>query len=139
MKTESQLIEILKLHKLRVTPVRKEVLSLFLNQEMAISHGDIERSIDEIDRITLYRTLKSFEEKGIIHKAVDGTDVAKYALCEAHCNDAHHNDNHVHFHCEKCGNTFCIEDVEIPDIRDVDGFIVKSTHMVLSGMCKKCN
>ena len=139
MASDKKLIGILKSHNLRITPVRKEVLSLFVENEVAISHQDIEKSILDIDRITLYRTLKSFEEKGVIHKAVDGTDTAKYALCEAKCNEGSHYDDHVHFHCENCGNTFCVEDVEVPQMQSPEGYIIRSTHVILNGKCKKCN
>ncbi len=139
MVTEKKLIDILKSHKLRITPVRKEVLSLFIENDVAISHQDIEKSILDIDRITLYRTLKSFEEKGVIHKAVDGTDTSKYALCEAKCDEGHHHDDHVHFHCEDCGNTFCVDDIEVPRMESPQGYSIRSTHVILSGKCKKCH
>ncbi|MFZ1456094.1 MAG: transcriptional repressor, partial [Saprospiraceae bacterium] len=77
--------KILKKHHLRHTPFRAEVLQIFANAGKALSSHDIESQLSDADRITLYRTLKSFEEKGIIHKAIDGTITQKYAICEAHC------------------------------------------------------
>ncbi len=129
---------ILKNHNLRVTPFRTEVLSLFANAGKALSSQELEARLYDADRITLYRTIKSFEEKGIIHKAIDGTLTQKYALCEAECNEHHHHDEHVHFHCDKCENTFCLDHIYVPHVQLPSGFTVKKTNMVVSGVCEKC-
>jgi Fur family ferric uptake transcriptional regulator len=129
---------ILNKHKLRVTPFRTLVLSIFSTAGKALSSHDLELKIAEADRITLYRTLKSFEEKGIIHKAIDGTIIQKYALCDADCNEKHHHDEHVHFHCDKCENTFCLDHVYVPSVRLPSGFSTRQINMVVNGVCKKC-
>ncbi|MBK9565749.1 MAG: transcriptional repressor [Saprospiraceae bacterium] len=118
---------------------RSEVLQIFANAGKALSSHDVEKQLSDADRITLYRTLKSFEEKGIIHKAIDGTITQKYALCDAHCDEDHHHDEHVHFHCEKCENTFCIDQVVVPQIDLPSGFKVKQTNMVARRVCKDCD
>lgn len=130
--------DILKKHKLRVTTMRQNVINIFLKAGNALSSADVESQLIDSDRITLYRTLKSFEERGIIHKAIDGTIVQKYALCEAQCDHVHHNDHHVHFRCEACENTFCVEGVSIPQVNLPEGFVVKQKDMVISGICQKC-
>jgi Fur family ferric uptake transcriptional regulator len=131
-------VEILKNHKLRITPFRVEVLDIFAKAEFALTMGDIENKLVGFDKVTLYRTLKSFEEKGVIHKALDGTNHPKFAICEAHCQEHHHYDEHVHFHCLKCENTFCVESVFIPEVTMPDGFKVKQTDIIVSGVCEKC-
>lgn len=131
--------KILRDHKLRITDMRKDILKIFLGKEEAISHQDIEALIEGGDRITIYRTLKSFQEKGLIHQALDHTGVAKYALCAEHCDEHYHHDEHVHFHCETCGNTFCVDDVEVPEIPMPSGYKVTSSSMVLNGTCERCN
>lgn len=131
--------KILKKHNLRITQFRMDVINIFNKAGHALSSNDIELKLKDADRITLYRTLKSFEEKGIIHKAVDGTITQKYAICESNCDENHHHDQHVHFHCEKCQNTFCMENVFVPDILLPNGFKVSSTNMVVNGTCEKCN
>ena len=62
---------LLKNFKLRSTPNRQEILELFLQRNYALSHGDIEKEIDsQLDRVTLYRTLKTFLDRGLIHKSL---------------------------------------------------------------------
>jgi len=130
---------ILKKHRLRVTQFRTEVLDLFSSAGRALSSGDLEARLQDADRITLYRTLKSFEDKGIIHKAIDGTQTPKFALCESECSEHHHRDEHVHFHCHQCENTFCLDHVFIPEIPVPKNFKAEEMNMIVSGICDKCN
>lgn len=135
----SKAVEILKNHKLRVTDNRLGLVQLFLNTDVALSSSDIERSLPKIDRVTLYRTIKSFQEKGVIHKAIDGTDTARYAMCVDNCAEHDHKDDHVHFRCNKCNNTFCLDHTTTPEITIPQGFTVTSSNLVITGICDKCN
>ncbi len=130
--------DILKKHGLRITDFRQDVVQLFLDTRHALSNQDIEQSLGNPDRITLYRTLKNFEEKGIIHRAVDGTTTSKYALCESDCTEHKHLDEHVHFYCEQCKNTFCVDEVEVPNVQLPEGYVVINASMIMQGICKSC-
>lgn len=134
----NQAIDLLKHHRLKKTPVRLQVLEEFLKADRALSKSDIERAFDKLDRITLYRTLKSFEEKGLIHKAVDGSDKVKFALCHNGCTAHEHLDSHAHFHCNDCGRTFCMDDISAPEVKAPRGFTLGKTHLVLAGKCDTC-
>ena len=60
--------DILRRNHLSITESRKKILSLFLATPDALTHGDIERKAGEkFDRVTVYRTLQTFVEKGIVH------------------------------------------------------------------------
>jgi Fur family ferric uptake transcriptional regulator len=132
-------LDLLKKNKLRATPVRKELLELFLNARNALSNQDIEEQMADVDRVTLYRTLKAFQEKGIIHRAFDGTDITRYASCSEHC-DAHaHHDEHLHFHCSQCDHTFCVDEIAVPKLEMPKGFKAHKTNIVVEGVCEKCS
>lgn len=131
--------QLLKSHSLRITPFRQQVLQLFVDHNFAISSKKIQDELVDADRITVYRTLKSFVDKGLVHEAFDGTDTPKYALCEELCDEYSHHDQHVHFHCNNCDETYCVEEVEVPYITTPKGFEVKSTNIVLNGKCSNCN
>ncbi|MEM9327924.1 MAG: transcriptional repressor, partial [Bacteroidota bacterium] len=61
--------EILKSHKLRVTDCRMEVLAFFHLETKTLSQSDLEHQFAKrYDPVTLYRTLNSFFEAGLIHK-----------------------------------------------------------------------
>ncbi len=60
--------ELLDKHHLKKTAPRLKVLSLLSKKEVATSQPDLESVLNDVDRVTLYRILIAFEEKGIIHK-----------------------------------------------------------------------
>jgi Fur family ferric uptake transcriptional regulator len=130
---------ILKEAGLRKTKVRIKVLERLVGNDHAMSHSEIEAGLDGVDRVTLYRTLKSFDGKGIIHKVIDGSGSDRFALCEHHCNEEHHHDDHIHFNCKTCGNTFCIDEVSVPYIKLPKQYKVHDTHILISGVCNGCN
>lgn len=124
---------------LRKTKVRMKVLEQFVNNSHAMSHGEIEAGLEGVDRVTLYRTLKSFDSKGVIHKVIDGSGSDRFALCEHHCNEGHHHDDHIHFNCLTCGNTFCVEEAVVPKIDLPSQYKIHDTHILVSGVCNGCN
>jgi Fur family ferric uptake transcriptional regulator len=130
---------LLKDFRLRTTQTRQEILHLFLKRDYALSHGDIEKEIDSsLDRVTVYRTLKTFLDKGLIHKVLDDEGSLKYALCNEACSVAGHHHNHVHFKCTKCGQTNCLTNVEIPVVRLPKGYKPKEINLLIQGVCEAC-
>jgi Fur family transcriptional regulator, ferric uptake regulator len=129
---------LLKEFKLRSTPNRQEILHLFLQKNYALSHGDIEKEIDSsLDRVTLYRTLKTFLDKGLIHKVLDDEGSLKYALCNEACSTAEHHHEHVHFKCAQCGQTYCL-DVEVPSVKLPKGYRPSAVNLLIQGVCERC-
>jgi Fur family transcriptional regulator, ferric uptake regulator len=131
--------DILKRNQLSVTSSRKKILELFLANPGALSHGDIEKKAGEkFDRVTVYRTLQVFLEKGVIHSIPTADNSTRYGLCKNDCTGGHHRDNHVHFICNDCGNTICLENVAIPAVKLPNGFTPTQVEVVVSGVCKSC-
>ncbi len=131
--------EILKNSNVKPTAMRLLVLQFLLNKKVAVSLTNIEDYFDDSERTTLYRTVKTFEEKGIVHKIDDGTGVTKYALCEENCNCEIETDLHLHFHCTKCNETVCMTDYKIPSISLPKNYIAENVNLVVKGTCEKCN
>lgn len=130
---------LLREKNLRVTPFRLNVLEIFQNHPNAISIEQIEEDLDEFDRITLYRTIKSFIEKGLIHEIVMPGDNKKMALCKDNCGDEHHGHNHQHLHfkCDECDEVFCLELDQLPKI-SYPKFKIKQLEIQGSGICVNC-
>ena len=122
--------------QIRKTPFRQEVLKLFKASKNAISLKEIERNLTSFDRITLYRTLKLFIEKGLIHEVLHSSG-KRYALCKEQCDEHQHQHNHLHFHCSSCKESFCLE-TYIEDL-NLPGYIIQQTDLSVHGICKKCN
>lgn len=128
----------LKKHGLRVTPARKAVFEVFASTSTALSHADIECAMGEMDRVTLYRTLASLEENGIIHPVWDDDSVKKYALCQASCDAHEHRDEHVHFKCKVCNEVRCLSEVNPPHLAVPAGFVTERVEVLLVGTCPGC-
>ena len=129
---------LLKSKNLRKTPLRLQVLEQFLKKtHSAIQINKLEDELGEVDRITLYRTLKTFEKEGIIHKVIDASQQNKYALCLDNCS-THTQADHAHFLCESCGETTCLEDSIIKDLTLPNHYKINKVQIALSGTCANC-
>ncbi len=134
-----QSTDILKNYGLSITESRKQILELFLASKGALAHADIEKnSSATFDRVTIYRTLQTFVEKGIVHTIPTVDNSVLYALCKDDCKAGHHHDNHVHFICDTCSTTYCLDNVSIPQVTLPEGFVIKQADVVVSGICKNC-
>lgn len=92
----------------------------------------------ELDLATLYRTLKSFEEKGLIrHVAID----QRFASYEWVEEEGHH---HHHLVCKTCGLIEEIPDCELEGLerqvlKDSSQFLTIDSHSLeFFGTCKSC-
>lgn len=132
--------QILSKKSLRRTQTRTDILSIFLKKDVALSEPELEKAIQgSCDRVTIYRTLSTFLEKGILHKVLDDTGAMRYALCAADCHDEHnHQHDHVHFKCDECGKTICVDEVRIPSVNLPEGYQLSGVNMLLQGTCPEC-
>ena len=124
---------------IRITAMRLLIYKFLTDKQIAVTLSDIETAFEKADRTTLYRTIKTFEEKGIVHQIDDGTGVTKYALCEESCKCEIETDLHLHFHCNNCIETICLTDHKIPQIKVPEGFVSENINLVVKGICDKCS
>lgn len=138
-----EILEILKNHSLSITPARTETLELFMKESKALSHAELEKELGlQFDRTTIYRTLNSFLVKGIIHKVPDNLGVNKFALHQhSHTctSQTGHTHQHIHFKCEQCHSTVCIDEIKLPDFQAPNGFLFNEVSVLVQGICEKCN
>jgi Fur family transcriptional regulator, ferric uptake regulator len=132
--------KLLKGAGLRKTSARLMILEFLERSAGAQALGDLERELGELaDRATLYRTLKSFEDSGLVHRVVDPAGVLRFALCGHQCSEGDsHRHGHVHFSCDTCGQLTCLEQIVLPDLSLPTGFQVKDVQLVYSGVCSVC-
>jgi Fur family transcriptional regulator, ferric uptake regulator len=139
LQLDNKVNTVLKSNKLSVTGSRRKILQLFLEQPGALAHGDIEKKAGEkFDRVTIYRTLQTFVDKGIIHTIPTADNSIRYALCKDECSEGLHHDHHIHFVCTSCQNTYCLDDVVTPEIKLPKGYMANQVEVVVEGICKKC-
>lgn len=136
MTTFEQLLESKQLKK---TIPRLKVLETISATEFASSQPFLEKTIGKvIDRVTLYRILKSFENNGIIHKIIDDSGTANYAMCKTGCDKTQHNHNHIHFICTICNKVYCLPNKPITEYNFSDEFEIESIEVLTRGKCKNC-
>ncbi len=117
--------------------MRQLVYEVLDHQKKALSLYEIEQQFDDVDRSTIFRTLKTFQDNHLIHSIDDGTGAVKYALCDDDCT-CEPEDLHIHFLCTKCGQTHCMKDMPVPQTDLPEGFSFESANFVLKGTCPNC-
>jgi len=130
---ENKLLE----RNIKPTAMRELVLKVLMEQKVAVSLSDLENKFDKVDKVTIYRTLKTFEENKLIHSIDDGTGSVKYALCKESC-QCHPEELHVHFLCTVCNQTYCLNEIPVPLIPLPVSFSLESVNMVIKGICANC-
>ncbi len=132
--------EILEFKSLRITPCRVFVLNEFLKKDsVSYSESDLEKkSKGNYDRVTIYRTLKTFIDQDILHPIFENENHVKYAFCKDH-ESVKHNHEHVHFKCNDCGKTRCLENVKMNEVVLPHGFTKKEVNYLIMGICNECN
>ncbi len=119
------------------TAIRLLIFRIILRLERAFSMSDLENELDTVDKSTISRTLHLFLDHHLIHRIEDGSGSLKYALCEESC-DCALDHLHVHFYCEKCHHTFCLQSIQVPVVSVPEGFSVNTMNYVLKGCCSSC-
>ncbi|MFZ9660960.1 MAG: Fur family transcriptional regulator [Chitinophagaceae bacterium] len=136
---QNEVIDILKRNQLSITDSRKSILQQFVQSKVALAHHELERNTSEkIDRVTIYRTIQTFMDKGILHTIPTADNTIRYALCKEECSEGHHHDDHVHFVCERCGITTCLDETAIPSIPLPKGYKSTQVNILVNGICKSC-
>lgn len=121
--------------KKRQTASKLKVMTVFENSSSAMSHDLIESELQgEMDRVTIYRILKSFEEDGVIHRIQGENGKSYFAKC-TDCSHKHSH-NHLHFQCTQCETIECLtQRIEIPI---PSGYQIQSLQLTATGICAKC-
>jgi Fur family ferric uptake transcriptional regulator len=129
--------KLLKNHKLRITDCRIDVLDQFFNTRHALSFKDLEEELKDYDRVTLYRTLNSFIDQGLLHRIPSENGYAMFGLCKDDCNEQAHHHDHIHFKCRICGHIECLSNQYPPKI-DLPDYEIEESYLIVHGICKNC-
>ena len=132
------MLNLLKKQKIRETPFRKKVLDAFSKYNYAIPLSMVEKELKKFDRTTLYRTIKVFLEKNIIHEIKIIGEESNYAICQEKGDANSHHQQHIHFKCRNCGIIFCVEVDEFPSI-NIPKYKIEQLEIQATGLCKNCN
>ena len=122
---------------IRPTANRILVMKTLMGEQNPQSLSNLERKMVSMDKSSIFRTLTLFLEHDVVHAFEDGRGVLCYELCEEKGACDHH-DGHIHFYCESCQRSFCMEDIHIPSFELPEGFSPHSMSFVIKGECPDC-
>ncbi len=131
------IIERLVSRNIRPTANRILVMERLMGMGHPVSLGEMEELLVTMDKSSIFRVLTLFVEQRLVHCIEDGSGCMKYEACGG---EHRHSveDEHVHFHCEVCNRTFCLEDVGVPRVSVPDGFVTHSINCIVKGVCREC-
>ncbi len=136
MKTE-EIISKLEAKGIKPTANRILVFKALAEETHPQSLSALERQMRTMEKSSIFRTLTMFLEHDVAHAFEDGRGILNYELCaeEGSCD---HHDGHIHFYCESCQQSFCMEDIHIPSFELPEGFFPHSISFVIKGECPEC-
>ena len=120
--------------RLKNTPSRTAILSALKKEDRPLDALEIlELTKDKADLATVYRTLETFYNNGLISKVEFREGKYRYEIKKS---------DHHHLICLSCGKIEEIEDKFMQEwedeIRKKRGFLVKSHSLEFFGLCKNC-
>ncbi|MBE6289642.1 MAG: transcriptional repressor [Bacteroidaceae bacterium] len=134
---EAKNIEILLEHGIRPTANRLLLVKVLSKAEHPLTMKELEDLVDTIDKSNIFRTLSLFRDQHLVHVLQDGADAVRYELCHSHEED-HDDDLHAHFYCERCRQTFCLNDIPVPQVDLPKGYRMNTINYLIKGICPNC-
>lgn len=123
---------------MRKTKASQAILDTLRSSERAWTHKELQDALGETcDRVTTYRVLNRLTEEGLAHKVSDLEGAVRYAACHSCESHEAHAHAHLHFTCSKCGETRCLEKVEVAFALPA-GFKMAESNFSVSGECDRC-
>ena len=129
--------ELIAAHGGRVTRTRVAVIEALQGAAHPLSHDEVGVALTDAgiahDRVTLYRALEWLVDKGIAQRIAASERAWRFEIRRG---DEH---RHAHFHCDRCGQVLCLEDVP-SDLKPAlpAGFELDRSELVLHGACADC-
>ena len=127
----------LKAAKLYCTRGRIDILTVLMTAGKPLSQDQIASFSGEkrFDKVTIYRTLESLLDVGLVHKAFMDKRAWHFELAD-NCTE---HQCHPHFTCISCGSTHCLMGISLPMAKSPHkGFVIQRQQVRLEGLCPAC-
>ncbi|MGN1263030.1 MAG: Fur family transcriptional regulator [Prevotella sp.] len=128
---------ILAARGIRPTVNRILTLKSLTDAGRPLSLSELEERMLTVDKSGIFRALTLFRERHLVHVIEGGDEGVRYEPCTSHDEDED-NDRHVHFYCERCHRTLCIDNVPVPEVCLPDGYTLTSANYMMRGICPDC-
>ncbi len=133
-----QMFELLNKTGLKKTPGRLAIIKILQQAQKPLTKQEIRSSLSgvQLDDTSIYRTLASFVEAGIVHRVETGDRNWRFALS----NNWDQGCCHPHFVCKSCGLVECLKEIELPPCTpSKPGYQVEEQELYLKGLCYRCS
>ncbi len=134
---QEECVKLLEEHGIKATSNRIVVVRELALSARPLTLGELEMKILSVDKSGIFRALTLFKEHHLVHAIEDGSGSMRYELCHSH-SDEEDDDLHVHFFCERCQRTFCLDGVPVPDVAVPPGYKATSASHIVKGICPEC-
>ncbi|MBR1416054.1 MAG: transcriptional repressor [Prevotella sp.] len=134
---QEECVHLLSEHGIKPTANRIVVVRTLALSARPLTMAELEERILSIDKSGIFRTVTLFREHHLVHAVEDGIGALRYELCHSHGGDED-DDLHVHFFCERCQRTFCLDGVPVPQVAVPPGYLVTSASHLVRGVCPDC-
>jgi Fur family ferric uptake transcriptional regulator len=137
--------KILKEHGLSITAPRLVILEIFLHTNNILDHTELMFLCKEnVNRITLYRTLHLFYQHHLLLKVPSTNGVTKYLYrgLREHKRDGkilYTPERKIHLICQDCGRIISVEDARLPPIHLPKNFEPNFMDLIVNGKCRYCS
>ena len=128
--------EVLKIYSQRTTEKRLAILELLMAETKAFALSEIEHQLAiNIDRVTIYRTLNTFEAVGLVVKMVDHQGTSLYMF-----NHKKHGtlSTHPHLRCKECGKITCLPSLPETYLDGLKKYRIDEMYFLMEGVCEDC-
>ncbi|MEM9674335.1 MAG: Fur family transcriptional regulator [Cyclobacteriaceae bacterium] len=135
--SKRQAIKILKQHAQRITNGRVALLELLMESPKAFALTDFEKQLPiSVDRVTIYRTLHTFESIGLVLKVIDHKGTGLYIF-----NSTEHHDvsTHPHLRCNECGKLVCLPCLPEEYLAKLEKYEIGDMYFLMEGTCLECS
>ena len=129
--------QMLDSHGVKPTANRLLVARALSSAMQPLSLSELCDRLLTVDKSCVFRVLVLFKERHLVHVIEDGSGGVRYELCHSH-DVGHDDDAHAHFHCERCGRTFCLDHVPVPMLDLPEGYEWHSVNYLVKGVCPEC-
>ena len=134
----SEIEQHLESHGVKITAMRLLVFKELEHARRPLSLRELEDRMPTAERSTIFRTLTLLLDHHLVHAIEDGSGSLRYEACDSEDHDMH-DDQHIHFYCERCHRTFCFREKKIPQVVLPEGFHMNAINFMVKGLCPNCS
>lgn len=135
MDSKIKLEKLLKTKGYSITKPRVRVFGFLLQTHEPIAVSELAKILQDIDKVSVYRTIDLFEKAGITHRVWAGFK-SKIELSEQF------SSHHHHFTCVNCGKIISLESEQLESslkiLENQNKFELTHHSVELNGYCRHC-